>query len=270
MKILDIDLDYFMTSIASFVDENSEERLDEDYYGESVWEEEQVRKFLENNLKLSKENKRNGRIVKGHNESLFFWKELISKNMLTIPFEVIHVDSHADLGLGYPCALKYISNQLLSYPVQDRPKHNRYITRKGTIAQEGIGDYLLWAVAYQWISKIIYCGNPNEIPNDYDLYTLKNFSEKDIFHLPVKNTIQLLYNKNELPLPNLSEGTRQIKEYISQCDKEPEVPFIIIPTINDVSFDGNYDFVVIAQSPNYTPASADYILDLLKEYINII
>lgn len=270
MKILDIDLDYFMTTVASFVDENSLLRLDEDYYGDCVWKENQVREFLENNLRLSKKNKISGRFVKGHNESLTFWKELISKNMLSTPFEVIHIDSHADLGLGYPYAIKYILNHLLSYPVQDRPNHNRYTRRNGTIAQEGIGDYLLWAVAYRWISKITYCGNPNDIPNDYDLYTLKNFTEKSIFYLPVENTIQLLHNKNELPLPDLNGNAQAIKDYISQCDKEPEVPFIIIPTVKNVSFDGNYDFVVVAQSPNYTPASADYILDIFSEYINII
>jgi len=49
--------------------------------------------------------------------------------------------------------------------------------------------------------------------------------------------------------------------------KEPEIPFLIIPTIEDVKYNGDFDFIVMAQSPNYTPASADYIMDVLREYI---
>lgn len=56
--------------------------------------------FLENNLGLSKELKIKGRVVKHHDEALFFWKELIECNILTSPFSVVYVDSHADLGFG--------------------------------------------------------------------------------------------------------------------------------------------------------------------------
>ena len=41
----------------------------------------------------------------------------------------------------------------------------------------------------------------------------------------------------------------------------------IIPTIEDVSFDGDFEYAVLAQSPNYTPASADFIMDIFREYI---
>lgn len=269
MKILDIDLDYFMDTVASFIDEDSSLRLDEECYGESVWSETQVRDFLENNLGLSKERKIQGRVVRGHNESLIFWKELISNRVLSTPFEVVHVDSHADLGLGYS-SVEHITNYLLSYPVEERPMHNKYVRRNGKLAEEGIGDYLLWAIAYRWISKITYCGNPNETPNDYDWRTLKNFSEKNIWYEPVENTIQLLYNVNGLPQPNFDDNNRIKTNYFNQCVKEPEVPLLIIPTIEVVSFNGDFDYAVMAQSPNYTPASADFILDIFKEYIEEI
>lgn len=42
---------------------------------------------------------------------------------------------------------------------------------------------------------------------------------------------------------------------------------MIIPSIQDVKYDGDFDFVVLAQSPNYTPASADFIMDIVREYI---
>ena len=49
MRVLDLDMDYFMTEIAS-TPFYCEERLDEEYYGDSVWTEEEVRQFFEKNL----------------------------------------------------------------------------------------------------------------------------------------------------------------------------------------------------------------------------
>lgn len=46
-----------------------------------------------------------------------------------------------------------------------------------------------------------------------------------------------------------------------------EVPFVIIPSVEDVKYNGEFDFIVMAQSPNYTPASADFIINIVKEYI---
>ena len=102
---------------------------------------------------------------------------------------------------------------------------------------------MLWAVAYKMVSSITYCANPYGDKNDYVLDTLKDFHEEYIADKPVKNYIQLKY---------------------------PEVELLIIPTIEDVKFDGNFDYAVMAQSPNYTPASADFILDIFREYIEEI
>lgn len=66
----------------------------------NFWSETRVRNFLERNLKLSKTKRVEGRVLKGHDEALFFWNELIEKRKLVTPFSVIHVDSHADLSYG--------------------------------------------------------------------------------------------------------------------------------------------------------------------------
>ena len=265
MKILDLDMDYFMDDIAMFTPESSTERLSEEEYGRGVWSEVRVRNFLENNLGLSTKNKLKGRIVKGHNESLIFWKELINKGELSIPFEVVHVDSHADLGLGYT-SWTHILDFILQYPVSERPLHNRYVDCWGNIKEEGIGDYLLFAIAYRWIDKLTYCANPNGDKNDYLYDTLKDFHENYIWDDPVENIIQLVCNPN-MESPNYDDSDEIKKQYIEAGIKEPEVPMLIIPTIEDVKYDGDFDYVVMAQSPNYTPASADYIMEIFQEYI---
>lgn len=265
MKILDLDMDYFMRLVATSISETETGRLPESEYGDCIWTEGEVRAFLENNLGLSKEEKIRGRVVAGHNESLFFWKELIEKRKLTTPFDVIHVDSHADLGLGYSSWI-YILNNLLYYPVEKRPQHAEYIDCFGHTKAEGVGDYLLFAIAYRWISSITYCGNPCGECDDYLVDILKDFKENYIWDKPVENTIQLLYNP-DMDFPEYNDSDYIKCSYIKNSRKEPEVPLLIIPSIEDVKFNGDYDYAVMAQSPNYTPASADFIMDIFREYI---
>ena len=57
MRILDLDMDYFMDSVATFVPASSEERLDEENYSKAVWSSAHVRTFLECHLGLSKDAK---------------------------------------------------------------------------------------------------------------------------------------------------------------------------------------------------------------------
>ncbi len=254
-----------MNCVAYGRSEDNDERMPEEGWGEEVWPASKVRFFLEKNLGLSKDRKIRGRIVVGHNEALSYWKELIFDNRLSVPFEVIHVDSHADLGLGY-LSHTYISNTLLGYPVKERPFHNQYTSASGDVCEEKIGDYLLFAVAYCWISKLTYCANPRGNKNDYIMGTMKDFKENHVEDRPTFNTIQLLYNSG-LKMPYRSDSNETKANYILSSRKEPEVPFLIIPTIEDVKYDGDFDYIVMAQSPNYTPASADFIMEILREYI---
>lgn len=268
MRVLDLDMDYFMTNVATEIAESVTERLEEDYYGDSVWSAERVRDFLENNLGLSKERKIPGKIVVGHNESLFFWKELIEQGLLQKPFEVVHVDSHADLGLG-PHSDRHILDVMLSFPVEERPEHNRYVDRNGEFKDVAIGDYLLYAIAYRWIERIVYCGNPCGDCDDYLWNTLKNYHEEPVWDKPVLNTIQLLYNPREEE-PKFDAPDYVKARYVRNSIKEPEVPLLIIPKVEDVHYEGDFDFALLAQSPNYTPASADFIMDIFREYIEEI
>ena len=269
MKILDLDMDYFMTKVANGVGESVTSRLIDEEFEQSVWCKDDVIRFLEDKLGLSKEAKIPGRIVSGHNEALYFWKELMLDGKLSVPFEVVHIDSHADLGLGTDSAA-YISRELLKWPVTDRPEHSRHVNCFGHECSEGIADYLLYALAYRWISRLTYCGNPNGESNDYDISVMKDLKEQFIWNDPVDNVIQLIYNPN-MSCPNpYTDDPEDVQAYLDSGIKEPEVPFTIIPTIEGVNYCGDFDFVLLAQSPNYTPESADFIMDVFHEYIQEI
>lgn len=266
MRVLDLDMDYFMTKIAS-TPFSCKERLAEEYYGDSVWAEKEVRQFLESNLGLSTKCKIPGRIVRGHNESLFFWKELINSNRLSDPFDVVHVDSHADLGLG-DASWYFLQSAFLTLPVDSRRKICEY-EFSDKIKGISIGDYLLWAVAYKMISSITYCANPHGEKNDYVWETLKDFHEEYIWDKPIKNYIQLKYNKT-MKMPEYNSSSAYKGKYLEEAIKDPEVELLIIPTTDDVEFAGDFDYAIMAQSPNYTPASADFIMDIFREYIEEI
>jgi hypothetical protein len=269
MKLLDLDMDYFITEPPFHISENEKDRLDEKNYGDCVWGKDDVVKFLENNLGLNKERKIPGRIVVGHNEAIHFWKELIQDNKLTVPFEVVHVDSHGDLGLGYS-SWEYILDTLLSYPVDERPSKNKYLDINNTQREEGIGDYLLFAIAYRWISKLIFCANPKDDKKNFLPFIIKDLEIIWVNDDPVETAIQLLQNPN-IPPPLESAPETEKKKYVcTSTIKEPPIPFIIIPSIEKVKFYGDFNYAVLAQSPNYTPASADFIIDIFREYIEEI
>lgn len=266
VKVLDLDMDYFMTEIAH-PSTSSMERLDEESFDNSVWPIDKVRQFLEKNLGLSKKHKIPGRVVCGHNESLFFGEELIESGKLREPFDIIHVDSHADLGLGGYSG-NFLQSSFLTFPITIR-RHIRNYEVDDKIEEISIGDYLLWAIGYRMVSSIIYCANPNGDKNDYLWETLKDFHENYIDDKPVTNYIQLKFNKH-MEMPQINSSDAYKRKYLANAIKDPEVELLIIPTIEDVRFSGDFDYAVLAQSPNYTPASADYIMDIFREYIEEI
>lgn len=154
MRILDIDMDYFLKEIPIIISENNTDRVpDEDY---QVWSKEEVIDFLENKLGLSKETKIKGKIVIHHNEALYYWRTLIQEERLFAPFEVVHIDSHADLGLGYP-SWTFIMDSLITVPVEERTKIENYGSMFEKYYEPRIGDYLLFALAFRWIKNLFMC-----------------------------------------------------------------------------------------------------------------
>lgn len=251
MQVLDLDLDYFLDP-PDYDPPNSDERVNDIMCIESVWSENSVRNFLEKNLGLSKDKKCKGCILKGHDEALYFWEKLINSNNLQTPFSVVHIDSHADLGFGN-LTPSFICNDLILRELEYRkPRYCSNCEYDGRQYNIDVGNYLLYAVANRWVSHITYCSNPNQGASDIPLTILLekrkiDFSKQQVLHIQLKP-----YDLGEL---------------IDSLD-EPSIPLQIIPTIGNVKYNGDFDFVSIAQSPNYTPKNADFILDIVKEYID--
>ena len=68
LKMLDIDMDYFLKEIPIMISENSTDRVSDESY--QVWDREEIIYFLEKRLGLSKDKKIKGRVVTHHSEAL--------------------------------------------------------------------------------------------------------------------------------------------------------------------------------------------------------
>lgn len=133
---------------------NSTVRISDDDY--LVWSKDEVIDFFENRLGLSKEIKIKEKIVTHHNEALYHWRKLVQEYRLSVPFEVVHIDSHADLGLGYPSWV-FILDSLLSVPVEERIKIENYGDIFEKYYEPSIGDYLLFALALDGLANLSMC-----------------------------------------------------------------------------------------------------------------
>ncbi|MEA5026958.1 MAG: UPF0489 family protein [Erysipelotrichaceae bacterium] len=225
---------------------------------------------------LSKNEKTKGRIVTHHNGAFYYWRELIENRNLTSPFNVVHVDAHADLGLGdagvgWPDVFK----KLLVFP----PSKRIQIEYLPEIKRPSVGDYLIYAIACRWISSLTYVPHPTKDGDDILACILKYrppkgnmsdgysyFWERDDDEITVN--IQLPYNQFD-DLSDICDIDNPDKQasYIANSLLEPKVSFTVAQFDSIRYKRGFFDYVVFSQSPNFTPSSADYIMKLKKDYI---
>jgi hypothetical protein len=249
VNVLSIDLDFFLEKRPRRREVNG--RLSQTEY--IPWTPCKVESYLENNCKLRKNCPIPGKIVTYHHEFLDLWKGLIDSGQLEIPFRLVHIDSHADMGMG-DCSTGYIQGKLLC----SEPNERYYeIPRDGT---EGLkeGNFLTFAIACRWISSLVYVRHPDLRNND---------NGHDI--------ADCLFRKYDQNC-----GSIQLKQLTSDCihsgqrfetfeilDREPEIPIKIIDCNSFVSKD-SFSFIFVSQSPNYTPETSDSLFNVFRQFID--
>ncbi len=274
-NVLDIDMDFFLTKRYSGIpDENTRVPDIVTSTVDKIW----VTDFLEETLGLSKKKKTMGRIVTHHNEAFYYWRELIEDGALIPPFNVVHVDAHADLGLGLAGAgWPDVFKKLLALP----PAVRSYLENLPEIRKPSVGDYLIYAIACRWINTLTYVPHPTENGGDFLAYILEYLPSKDnpsdgfsYFEglnddeAKVTVNIQLPYNSvdNLSAIYDIDHPDRQAA-YIANSLLEPKVPFTIAEFDSIQYKPGSFDYLLFSQSPNFTPVSADYIMELINNYI---
>lgn len=231
MRVLDLDMDFFLSGPCPLAPYG--ERPDESCA--EVWREEEVVRFMEEQCGLSAAHPVPGAIFDTHDKALDFWQTRLDEGSLTAPFEVVHVDTHSDLAFGPP-GTNYVLNVVLSRPPQQRADIGTY--RRAVELDEA--NYLLFALAFRWISRLAYVRNPK--------------SHQDIPR-------QLLDGDGNIHLRSFISAMMEGKN-----GKEPVIPFDVYDDYTAFKQHG-YDFVTLAQSPRYAPASADRIMEIVGRYI---
>ena len=238
MMVLDLDLDFFLTDCCPLAE--SGERPASSCA--SPWTEDAVVAFLENNLGLRTEHKIPGIIMETHDGALRFWRDCMQNGMLIKPFSVVHVDAHADLGIGKP-GPGYVLNNVLGIPPAMRDEFERYYIQK----QLDEANYLLFALAFRWIDSLTLVRDPFSRPD------LPSFVRRE--------------GNGYAPI--------RLESYVSKLFEnrygaEPSIPLSIYHDPSAYRATEPFSCISIAQSPRYAPKEADALLPVFGRYMNLV
>lgn len=240
-KILDLDMDFFLNEIANW--KNGEDRLDSDIY--KPWSEQEFRKFLEEKCLLDKNDKIKGRIITHHNQAFDFWEELY--NLDRVPFSVTHIDAHADLGFGDSSYL-YIMKELLHITIEERLEH---LQRNKVYS----GNFLAFAIACGFINHLQFVVHQNWDYEDFHSAYMQNFDD-------YSGNFQLKAYSSEVDSITLVNKIREL----TPVKIDELIPYEVYKG-NQFRTNQKFDYLVFCQSPEYTPETADFMIEIIKEYI---
>lgn len=145
------------------------------------------------------------------------------------------MDAHSDLAFGPP-GPDFVLKAVLTRAPGSRAAIDAY--RRGRKLDEA--NYLLFALAFRWVSALTYVRNPR--------------SREDV-------PARLLTPQGNI---RLRSDVSALMEAVNGA--EPAIPFARYDDTRAFCRTG-YDFVTLAQSPRYAPASADRIMALIRPYI---
>jgi len=244
-RVLDIDLDFFLNRIFNS-DHEPRGRLNaRDYAPDSI---ETARSYLHDHCGVPRETTTPGFACEHHVDVWFHWRRLIRAGILRTPFEVIHVDAHADMGLGNNSCL-YIAEELLAEPVTKR----RPPIGKDTWCVRD-NNFIAYALACRWIGRLTYVTHP-DCQDDVQWLHMKDFDTKSGF----------------VQMKRFAPGFAERLDHFLDVKKlpfeaEPEIPMNVV-TRDDFRSDDPPDFIFLARSPNYTPPTADPLFEALSTLI---
>lgn len=240
MRILDIDLDFFLSDCCPLAEYGSRPSA----IGHEPWPEDSMRRFLEENCGLNPKQSPRGRIFTTHDAALGFWAELIAGGALTPPFHLTHIDAHSDLGIGKP-GPGFVLNSVLALHPTKRVQIEKYYSMK----QLDEANYLLFALAFRWIRSLENVRNPKSRPDIPDLFAYRD-ADGNYYKIHLNSFISAL------------------KEY--EYGAEPDIELRVFDDYTKFSAVKPYDFISFSVSPRYLPREADHLIDVARDYVLLI
>lgn len=240
MKFLDIDMDYFQTKVYFGKEDSPIHRKDSAC---EVWDQERFRKFLESHLGLDKQKKVKGRIVNYHKEVYDFAEYLIARGALSIPFDIMHIDAHLDMDATPSCERVRFLNSITSEQKQ-LFQEGKLFSNSQNRKFINSGSYLLAMALSQWTNNIIY---------EFPATSCYDGSSDPGFPVFVKETGRI----GEL--------------YIDKFGKiQGEYIKIHATSGMGAAVTHPWDYMAVAISPPYTIKQIKGLVEIIREYMEII
>jgi hypothetical protein len=251
MVVLDIDLDFFLQHLPRRWAKNGRTSSE----GNPTWSTSSTNSFVTTQLGLDATLPVPGAYVTHHDEVFFKWRDLIESGDLRAPFDLVHVDSHADFGMGsgaggrIACEFLHLSLRERAYPPSDG------------IGCLDCGNYLIYALANRWLRSVTYVHHPTLLGIGGQLPDIPDATYQD--NSPASGYLQLKrYSK-----AFRSQWAIQVPRLELVEDFEPRVQVTLVRG-DDATFRiDRPDYLFLAQSPNYTPVEADALAALLQRFI---
>lgn len=245
MNIADIDLDIFLDDVCSI------DRWPRAPSTTLPWNEEQLRRFLEDQcgLKDSSSSRRpKGRLIVHHDEAFPILESLSGNG--TLPLSLTHIDAHSDLGTGFgDLSWRDIGGRLLSFAPNERVTA---VPRKG-MERISPANYLSFALACRWIAALTYVHHANS-GDDLMPFFFRDFD-------PTSDMMELRH------VPRLSEAHSKAELRALPHMLEPPIAFQKVP-VDHYRATEPFDYVIVCQSPGYTPIEADALIPIFEDYVH--
>ncbi|OZC91750.1 hypothetical protein CH254_04530 [Rhodococcus sp. 06-412-2C] len=241
-RILDIDLDFFVQPVVTNPEPGSRPCVE----GHTVWAEDRAIDFLRENCGLV--GRTPGILTEKHDALFYRWRGVIDSGVLAAPFHVTHLDAHADLGSG-DLGYKYLMTSLLLRDHRERSHPDPPPGKVGVTE----GNFLLFAIACRWISDLSYIygdgGGSDELR-----FVMQGFNlESDSIQLACMSPKELS------AMVSSPRGRPPSIEHL-----EPAVPYNS-QNWRNFQADQPYDFVCLTRSPQYSPATADPLFEVIAD-----
>jgi hypothetical protein len=250
MRVLDIDLDIFVTPINHV---NSSLRLSDEKH--ELTPQAIIDRFLIEKCGLSNATPLPGAVLEEHDELFDVLKDLINSKQLLTPFELVHVDAHADLGMGQWSPFEYLLADLMHRPVQERTSPSR--------GDSGLnrGTVMLFIAACEWLSKFHYVHHPKD-GVDFRELLLDWDSEKEQLSLHIPTCLQT----DMIQITSSGLLTDRWEQLSGCCSPGRLIPFEL-STLESYTLTEKFDFVFLTRSPGFTPPKADALFEQIRSFI---
>jgi len=245
VRVLDLDLDFFQSGIVTWPQGEGRPSSSD----HPPWPANRVAVFLESACGLDSSHLLPGHLAATHDKVFHRWKWQLASGQLVPPFDVVHVDAHADLSMGN-AGWDHVCFELLHEDSDQRPEAAQAFVDEG--------NYLLFAIACRWVREVTYVYHPevpilDGLPNDLMKLLFRDFDRKSgIIELPS-------FAPEDRPR-GVTEGG------VSPIRREPPVPFCVV-SHDELKAPGPFDFAYLSVSPKYSSPAADSLIEVIGQYV---